>query len=43
MTHRVEFRKARTGYLFVWGGVVVRLTRDEMFELVAEAKKLLEE
>lgn len=43
MTHRVEFRKAQAGYLFVWGGIVVRLTRDEMLELMAEAKKLLEE
>jgi len=43
VTHRVEFRKNGHGYLFVWGGVVVKLTRDEMFELVAEAKKLLAE
>jgi hypothetical protein len=39
----VEFRRARAGYLFVWGGIVVRLTRDEMVELMDEAKKLMEE
>jgi hypothetical protein len=27
----------------VWGGIVVRLTRDEMVELMDEAKKLMEE
>lgn len=43
MTHRVEFRRNHAGYLFVWGGVVVKLTREEVVELVAEAQKLLEE
>ncbi len=44
MSHpRVYLCKARGGYAFVWGGVVIKLTAEEVRELAEEAKELLEE